>query len=97
MPTERESTNATTPRTTGHFRAGWSLLAFSLVYSVTMVPSAFLTASATAPSGVRIMTPSMTAWPPTEHLFMYCSSCFRRIYEKSDKKTHLFVLSVYHI
>ena len=62
IPVASASTNATTPRTTGHPKKVPFLARLGCsVYSLTMLPSLLRTASAIPPVGVRIMTPSSTA------------------------------------
>src|SRR5690242_6190756 len=65
MPSPIDCINTAPPRKTGSFKIGNLSLHFGRLAAVlTIVPSALRTAIAYA-LGVRIMTPSITAWPPT--------------------------------
>src|SRR5713226_9134799 len=65
MPRPIDCNKTAPPRSTGSFKIGALSLHFGSAAAVlTIVPSALRTAIAYA-LGVRIITPSITAWPPT--------------------------------
>ena len=65
MPYPRDSTRETTPRRKGFFRMGYRSLMLPAGFRSTVIsPLGLRTATAIFP-GPRIITPSMTAWPPT--------------------------------
>ena len=76
MPSLMASTKATTPRTMGSPKKVpfFALLAKGR-YSRAMLPSGSRTAMA-MPVGDFIITPSMTAWPPTVHFFILVRRSF---------------------
>ena len=68
MPMARDSTRATVPRRKGRFKMRKrSEMEFTFFISTSIFPSGVRTAVA-ACLGPRIITPSMTAWPPTVNL-----------------------------
>ena len=70
MPMTSDSISETVPRSIGFLRMGYrSLMEFTGFVSTWIFLPGSRTAVAVSP-GPRIMTPSMTAWPPTINLLL---------------------------